>query len=622
MNKYKYNIDGLRAISVLLVLFYHVKLPLFSGGFIGVDVFFVISGFLITKIIYPKIKSGTFSYYDFYNKRIKRILPIFYLVLFSTIIAGYFILLPSDYILLLKSSLYSSFFAANIFTILETSGYFNAGTETMPLLHIWSLSVEEQFYFIWPVALYFLYKFNQKRKIVFLLILGLLSFFFAEFYNDTKLSYFLLPTRAGELMLGGIIAIWSPSVNFKKSNKEIFTLLGILTIFICSLYITKSTPFPGLWSLIPCFAALLILVFAEGTVISRVLLENKLSVHLGRLSYGMYLWHWPIVAYVTYLGVDFEFEVQVLILLTTYLAALFSYHLVENPIRYSNLNWNSSYKMLLLLPMSTIALLYVITWKFDGFEHRFTQQELSPLSNINDLSYFRGGVCFLSNDYPSFGLNYNKEICNKLSKDRKNVLLLGDSHSAHLYSGLNKVFSNTVNIIQANTSGCKVNIDAKSPSRCKELYSYIFDDYLIKNKNEIKEVWLASRWDIDDYNKVIKAIEKVKSINSNIKIVVFGPVPEYEYDLPKLMALDNIYKITLVVKFLRKKPNEVDEYFSKKFNNVREGVSYISLYKLLCFNNKCSYVTPSGEPIHFDYGHLTKFGSLYLAEKIKTQYVN
>ncbi|PTP07414.1 hypothetical protein CWN85_13935 [Vibrio splendidus] len=620
MKKYKYSIDGLRAISILLVLFYHIKFPFISGGFIGVDVFFVISGFLITGIIHPKIKEGNFSYSYFYNKRVKRILPIFYVVIFVTIVAGYFILLPSDYLLLAKSSLFSSLFLANIFTIFETSGYFSASTETMPLLHIWSLSVEEQFYFFWPFLLYFFHKTPKKYRLIFIVFLALTSFILAEVLNGTKLSYFLLPTRAGELVLGGIASIWLSNINIHKVYREFFTLLGVLLILFLALYIDKSTAFPGVWSILPCFAALLVIVFSDGSSVSRILLENKLFIHLGRLSYGMYLWHWPIVAYATYLGFDFEIGTQISIIFLTYLFSLLSFHLVESPIRYSNLEWSHTIKLWLVIPISTISLFYILSFKFDGFDGRFTSQELKPLDNIENLNYFRGGVCFLSNDFPDFHSDYNKSLCGQLSKGYKNVLLLGDSHSAHLYYGLSVAFSHEINIVQANTSGCKVNVNAKNPIRCHDLYQYIFNEYLVDNKNEIKEIWLASRWDKEDDGKILEAIQRIRSINPELRVVVFGPIPEYDFDLPKLMALDNIFNRSLVSKSLRRAPYEVDEYLSKKFDGVIDKVSYISIYKLLCENTQCSYLTPQGSPMQFDYGHLTKNGSVYLSGKIKDQY--
>ena len=439
-------------------------------------------------------------------------------------------------------------------------------------------------------------------------------------FNDSKLSYFLLPTRAGELILGGIVAIWRPKFHLRRSNKELLALLGILTILFCSLFINKSTPFPGTWSLLPCFAALLVILFADGTTVSRLLLENRVFVHLGRLSYGMYLWHWPIVAYMIYLGVDFELENQILAVLLTYFLSLSSYYLVENPIRYSNFNWSQTVKIFLMLPVSIITVFYAMNWNLDGFKNRFTSQDLKPLYGINDLSYFREGVCFLSNDFPDFYTSYNKDTCGKLSKNITNVLLLGDSHSAHLYYGLSQAFSEQKNIVQATTSGCKVDVDAKNVSRCKDLYHYIFSDYLVKYRSEIKEVWIASRWEKEDKDKAMAVIQRVKAINSKIKVVVLGPLPEYDFDLPKLMALDNIFNRSLVFKSLRKAPHEVDEYFSEQFQNKIENVSYISLYKLLCTNNKCSYFTSQGSPMQFDYGHLTKDGSIYLAKKIKEKY--
>ena len=247
--KYRSDIDGLRAVAVLLVVFYHAGFKFISGGFVGVDVFFVISGFLITSIIQKEIINSEFKLFNFYVRRIRRILPSFYVVIFFTIFFGYFLLLPSDYTLLAKSFMASSVFIANMYFWKSTGGYFNSNTDELPLLHIWSLSLEEQFYFIWPFVLIFILSTKLKKIIIPIITVVIISLFLLSEWAalmKPNAAYYFLPTRAGELLIGALLAIMVASgTKLTNTLAQWASILGAVLILYSALILSKSSVFPG-----------------------------------------------------------------------------------------------------------------------------------------------------------------------------------------------------------------------------------------------------------------------------------------------------------------------------------------------------------------------------------------
>ncbi|EBO4434084.1 acyltransferase, partial [Salmonella enterica] len=264
LKKYRADIDGLRAIAVLAVIVFHLNPNLLPGGFVGVDIFFVISGYLITSIIYNDIKSNSFSYKGFYNRRIKRILPIFFVVLFATIIASALVMMPEDFKFMMRSAFSTIIFSSNIFFSTNVN-YFAQDVKEYPLLHTWSLSTEEQYYFIFPIIIFLLAKlsgFNVKRILVGLSVIALLSFSLAIYsrFNAelSKFNYYYLPSRAWEMMIGSCIAVYKSRNTNSYSNRHI-PLIGALVIAI-SLFISKDNFYPNFYALLPCFGAACILI--------------------------------------------------------------------------------------------------------------------------------------------------------------------------------------------------------------------------------------------------------------------------------------------------------------------------------------------------------------------------
>ncbi|MEO0793693.1 MAG: acyltransferase family protein [Verrucomicrobiota bacterium] len=336
MNKgsYRPEIDGLRALSVVGVMLYHADLG-FSGGYVGVDVFFVISGFLITRIIYREINQGTFTLSNFWTRRIKRILPASSFVTLATILAGYIILDPELLSSLSLSAIAYALFLANVYFYRQDS-YFAPALESQPLLHTWSLSVEEQFYVGFPLLILLLIRFFKQSTPRLLLIIAILSFVISVVgvYAKPAATFFLLPTRAWELMAGCLIAISADRIQWKKSTREPLSALGILLVVASMLFYSSQTPFPGLAAIFPVGGAAIFIAAncGSGTQMGRVL-SLRPFVFIGLLSYSLYLWHWPLLVYGKYLLGALSISAKLSIISLTFILAYLSWKFIEAPFR-------------------------------------------------------------------------------------------------------------------------------------------------------------------------------------------------------------------------------------------------------------------------------------------------
>ncbi len=331
--RYRADIDGLRAVAVVLVLLFHAGLG-FSGGFIGVDVFFTISGFLITGLILKEQAAGTFRLRDFWLRRVRRIIPAVSVMVFATLLVGAWALYPKDYVELAGSAIAQQFMAANVY-FWRTGGYFNGPAGLKPLLHCWSLSVEEQFYLIYPLLLMFAAKRKAPTTWPRFVVLGVL-FAFAQWMATThaRAAFFLLPARAWEMLLGGLL--WSIPVRFDFSRRqaEVVSWISLATIFGAAAAFDSTTPFPGVMALVPCGATALLIVanWTHSTAAGR-LLSTKPVVFLGLISYSLYLWHWPILAFAKYRLGDLSPLASTAFLAVSFLVAYLSWRFVEEPFR-------------------------------------------------------------------------------------------------------------------------------------------------------------------------------------------------------------------------------------------------------------------------------------------------
>lgn len=418
--KYRPEIDGLRAIAVISVIIYHLNENWLSGGFLGVDIFFVISGFLITGIIITEIQQNSFSLKQFYTRRIKRIYPAFITVMALVSFIASAIFIYNDFNKLRKTIELAIAFLSNFYLGL-TQGYFDLSANENPVLHIWSLAVEEQYYLIFPLILILAYKKFREIKVLFIITLILFfillatSFVSANFYKEVLHQpniYYLSNLRFPELLVGSLLAIYhnlSNKVQLSKQVNNILAILSTLLLFSCLFLMNNNIAYiPGITLILPCiFTALIIHTTSQNNIV-KLCLSNKAIVFIGKISYSLYLYHWIFIAFAYYITGEKQINNQSIAIVTvlTIIFSVLSYYLIEQPIRKSKLNFKQSFLYIYFIPSLLLLGFNLYKRQIMRVEQEHIEQE-SPISN--------------ENHYPA------------------KVIILGDSHSSHLEAFLNYV---------------------------------------------------------------------------------------------------------------------------------------------------------------------------------------
>ena len=332
---YRPEVDGLRAAAVLVVLFFHAGVPGFRGGFVGVDIFFVISGYLITRLILGELDAGRFTFARFYGRRARRLFPAMFATLAATFVAGVFVLSPLHLEELSLSLVHTLFSISNVL-FWQLSGYFDIGSEMKPLLHTWSLGVEEQFYLVWPVSVFLAFRFRRRRGVLALVVaVGLASLVAAEIAagRAPDAAFFLTPFRMCELALGGLCLWLEGTTTIRSWRRELLTLLGLALIAYATHAYGAGHRFPGLAAMVPCGGAALVIVAGRGRV-AGALLANRLAVGIGLISYSLYLVHWPLFVLVRYGRASDSTSLEKATLIASAIGlATAMYFLVEQPFR-------------------------------------------------------------------------------------------------------------------------------------------------------------------------------------------------------------------------------------------------------------------------------------------------
>ena len=465
---YRPEIDGLRAIAVLSVIFFHSNKSignfiLFSGGFLGVDIFFVISGYLITSLILNEINiTQNFSFKNFYQRRARRILPALLFVIFFSIFFAYLFLLPTDFNDYIKSIFYSLFFTSNYFFYFSGELYDATPSLLKPFLHTWSLSVEEQFYLLYPIILYFSFKYfkNFLNKILFSLIF--ISFFtmVGYFYTNQSLAFFNFLTRFWELLVGALIANNQSkisSLNLSILKKNIISFLGLILIIYSVLFFNKNISYGYIYIFVSIIGVSLIISFNDREILINKILTNKILVFFGLISYSLYLWHYPIFAF----GRITEFfgdGVSKKLFFLTFIFSLFTYYLIEKPFR--NYNFISVKKFLFLIFFSYFILLIFISISLSGKINPIRNESLKLLNTGDNTSNL--SVCKNS--------NLNKEgHCVFNERYKKTIILIGDSHMQTLENSLLDFSNNNkFKFIIINRAACFYILDVNLFSKGKK----------------------------------------------------------------------------------------------------------------------------------------------------------
>ena len=632
--KYRPEIDGLRAIAVVPVMLFHAGFQTFSGGFVGVDVFFVISGYLITTILLTELHEDRFSLLNFYERRARRILPALFLVMAVSIPFAWILLVPSDRADFANSLVAVTTFSSNILFWLE-SDYFDTATELKPMLHTWSLAVEEQYYIIFPLFLMFTWKFGIKWIATTLSVIFVISLLAGDWGSQhaPSAAFYLLPMRAWEVLIGTFAALFSyhyGKVMINQLIANILSLIGLLLIAYAIVAFDEHTPFPSLYALTPTIGAVLIILFAHKGTIVQYILQSKGFVGIGLLSYSAYLWHQPIFSFYRH-GSRLRPDTDVFWLLIplTFFLAWLTWKYVEAPFRYKkrfNTDFIFKYSM---VGLGVFALVGVSIPSYKA-ENKFANW--GPDVRQYD--------CHLQGERQQ----EHKEFC---TKDTDGILLWGDSHAASLYPGLSAhAGKNNQTISQLTQSACPPLLDLKvlkQRKSCNEINKRILKH--VKD-NSYETIILHAAWKHGHYPLTYKELEKklkdtvrkIKKSSPDSRIVVIGNVPRWYISAQREFNLSRRIK---AIKALWKE----DEFETADTDNILYGVSdvrpgidrklsriakkqevtYISAVQALCTKRKyskthryCALSEGGGKTglTYIDYGHLSKIGSNLLIDRI------
>ena len=629
---YRPEIDGLRALAVLPVLLFHIGFTSLSGGFIGVDVFFVISGYLITAIILREKSQDDFSIGRFYERRARRILPALLVMIFACLCVSYFWMAPSQLKEFGGSSISAIFFISNLF-FLKHSSYFDAASEEMPLLHTWSLAVEEQYYIIFPIFILLTWRFGFKAVFSLVIMSFLLSLGLSEYgwRNHNTANFFLIPFRAWEILAGSICAF----ILFKRTEikqQQVLPLLGLAMIVASVFVYDKQTPFPSLYTLLPVVGTCLIVLFCSANSLVGRLLSLKPMVFIGLISYSAYLWHQPLLAfYRIRFGDDFSLLLKLGILLLSFVVAYLSWRFIETPFRkkpstttpkqQSRVLWGSA------TAMSVLAAAGLALFLNNGFteRHSVNNQKMATLEHQVRNNYG------LSPNCQSFNLS---DHC-KTNREPE-VLLWGDSFAMHLGDALVSA-DKDIKLIQLTQNSCPPLIDfsilrpnKKGAENCISFNSDVMQ--FIANTPSIKKVIISSQiaylvdqkalaknGELTSSNKdeiSQRFLETVSKVNELGREVLFvSPTPADGRDLGKCVFRKNMFGGDLEdCSFQRSDYSEGARQALDVTDNIKEHVNTLLLSELICDDNDCT-TSLNGVPIYRDTGHLSHDGAKIIGSK-------
>lgn len=539
---YRPDIDGLRALAILPVLWFHSGLPGLSGGFTGVDTFFVISGFLITGIIHREIGQGRFTFSGFYERRARRIGPALLTVIGATLAMGAVLLLPSELEKLGESSLAALFMVPNIYFWME-AGYFRLGEGITPLLHTWSLGVEEQFYLFFPFALILAHRFNILRATLWAVLIGSFALSVAATLYAPAASFYLLPTRAWEMALGGILAVGL--VRVPASWQSAGGIAGMILLVLSAVFITKQMPFPGWVALLPCLGAGLIIASGPDHPSGRIL-SHPILVWIGKISYSLYLWHWPVFVYLRHYNASVELSVAESVFgvgVSTLLAWL-TYQFVEQPARQKTMGLR---KVMLGLSAGIIVIsavaIALITSK--GFPQRLSDNVLAWHQQENDHGPFSKTCVWVSVEDAS-------DQC-QIGQGQARVAIWGDSHAAAVLEGTAEGLAMPTISLSRNT--CPPALDWHNPaasmrgdSACSARNRAVID--YIRDHPDIETIILAAYWPTYDRMADAQASDAVwlavqESVDTLVamdrRVIILAGTPEPGAHVPWRAAIEERY---------------------------------------------------------------------------------
>jgi len=660
--KYRTDIDGLRAIAVIAVVAFHAFPSWLKGGFIGVDIFFIISGYLISTIIFESLDKGTFSFSGFYTRRIKRIFPALIVVLIACLVIGWNILLADEYKQLGKHIAAGASFISNL-TLWNEAGYFDSAADTKPLLHLWSLGIEEQFYIVWPLLLWLSWKCNFNFLLI--TILATITSFALNVYgvkNDPVATFYSPQTRFWELLSGSFLAwmtLYKKTLFFNIANKinnciaqpihrdilshgelpaSILSFIGLFILAYGFWKIDKNLIFPGEWALVPVIGTVFLLGAGAKGFINRTILSNKLVVWIGLISFPLYLWHWPLLSFARIVeGEEPSIRIRITAVILAFLLASLTYKVVERPIRFGK--HGKLKTSLLIILMSLVGFSGYQVFIRNGIENRF--QKMSMVDPETALALASNNCSVL---FPKWA-KLTDNPCRLQKQFGNTIAIIGDSHAGHLYVGMSESLGDKGGVADFAASCAAPYLDIASgtsePNTTKmrgnayrlinSAYEYIFNDSTIRtvilahrplcsygDAKDIANPSITSANDAleDGMRRTFSALRK-----SHKNVIVLFDNPQLPFEpsacIQRPFRLANQGK---KCSFPRSYFDSLEAYGNYKslVNKVIKDfpeVHTLDLSETLCDDRNC-YLVKNSQPLYLDRGHLNYNGSRYVAPYI------
>lgn len=632
---YEPSVDGLRAIAIFGVIFFHIFPKYIPGGFVGVDIFFVISGYIITKVIFDLIERAQFNLLEFYFARIRRIFPALLITLISAWLLGYFFLFSEEFKRLSKQIFYSTIFLNN-FIYNNEINYFDSYAKLNPLLHLWSLALEFQFYLIYPIFLAIIYKLKYRTQII--IGLSILSFIYNIYFLEENMNSFYLPYgRIWEFLLGAIIV----EIQFQKAKNNLDQLykkdklnnlfkflvesmpfFGFIVVFISYLNIQNSDNFPGFLALLPCIGAMMLLMTNSSSMVLRVLLKNSWITYFGKISYPLYLWHW---VFISFGKIVINEEIAQIFLLYLIIFAIFismlTYHLIEKPIRGGAFKIRPHF-WLVALSILVSAVGY-LTYLNDGLVNR----KINMLTKNNQFDEPYKQSCEAIT-----GMTFSDDRCflKQNQSQGSSIFMIGDSfsnsYSTIIYEFLQKT-DPKINLLQFGRGQCPMILNY-GPQFCQDFTKNVFSAFPIDAKSQ--KILIAIAW--SDYisgknwgrrynnfseskeefqSKFIETIEYLQ--NKNFQIIIMFMIPDTAN--PK-SCIDRFQKIYLPCDISKKDVIQNENKYKNILLSYIPGkeIKYYDPIPYLCNEVEC-LVRLDDNILYNDARHLSTVGGKFLAQK-------
>ena len=630
--QYRREIDGLRAVAVLPVILFHAGFSVFSGGYVGVDVFFVISGYLITSILISELEQGKFSILRFYERRARRILPALFFVMLACLPFAYMWMLPSQLEEFAQSIFAVSLFLSN-WLFWSQTGYFGTAAELKPLLHTWSLAVEEQYYLLFPILLLSLWRYGRRSVLGFVVVVALLSLLLSEWgwRNEPDINFFFTFSRFWELLAGSICAFLTVGRTLKSNN--VLSAIGLAAIVFAIFVFDENTPFPSVYALVPVVGTALIILFGrQGTWVAN-LLSMRAFVGIGLISYSAYLWHQPLFAFARIRSLTEPSHILMAgLAVAALLLAWATWRYVEQPFR-KRANPVLVTQRSVFAASGAVGAVFVAVGLAghvgNGFEFRLNDFEREIIAKSAPVSF----NCELMQNCQLGDVNgINSEIA-----------FIGDSHMGRYAYLLNESFSaQNLNATLLARGWCAPLLDYSSEvvSRCGGADGRAFRDEFAKalNDTQIKTFVLAAEWanyttgyrydsapiyydferdgvenlDVrnnpNEFSSSLKhTIDELVSRGKNVLIV--GPVPEYQFDVPAA-ALNSSFSGMELDDFalLRSEYERRNEDVFSAFAENSNRAILLDVWSLMCTDISCSPFSDEGFPLYNDHNHLVQQG--------------